>query len=91
MYRPYYVPPFKPNLNLPYEYKVPSPEYQTSPWYIASTYDINRVPTGSVSSSYTYGIGRDEGSYDINRVPTGSVPSSYTYGIGRAEGGHTYV
>ena len=61
MYRPYNVPSFEPNLNFPYEYKVPSPQYHTNPWYIAPTYDINRVPIGSVPSSYTYGKGRNKG------------------------------
>ncbi|WP_045519304.1 DUF1036 domain-containing protein [Neobacillus niacini] len=61
MHRPYYVPSFRSNLNFPYEYKVPYPQYQTSPSYIAPTYDINRVPTGSVPSSYTYGKGRAKG------------------------------
>jgi hypothetical protein len=58
MYRPYYVPSFEPNLNLPYEYEVPYQQYKTSPWYIRPTYDINRVPTGSVPSSYTYSESR---------------------------------
>jgi hypothetical protein len=61
MYRPYYVPSSGPNLNLPYEYGIPYQQYQTSPWYTAPTYDINRVPAGSVPSGYTFDESRDKG------------------------------
>jgi hypothetical protein len=61
LYRPYYVPSSGPNLNLPYEYEVPYQQYRTNPLYIAPTYDINRVLTGSVPSNYTYGESRDKG------------------------------
>lgn len=67
LYHPYYVP----NLNLPYEYRVPYPQYQTSPWYIAPTYDINRVPTGSVPSSYTYSEDSESGEIEISRSRLG--------------------
>lgn len=80
MYRPYNVPSFGPNPNFPYEYKVP--QYQTSPWYIAPTYDINRVPTGSVPSSYTYGEGRDKGTPRSDRYLNNvysPVPDSVTH------------
>lgn len=93
MYHPYYVPLFGPNMNFPYEYKVPSSQYQTSPWYIASTYDINRVPTGPVLSSYTYGKGRAKGiprfDWGLNVYP--SVSDSVTYYQDTKEKGNNNV
>lgn len=91
MHRPYYVPSFGPNLNFPYEYKVPYPQYQTSPWYITPTYDINRVPTGSVPSSYTYGRGRSKGTpvsdRGLNNVYS-PVPNSVTLRPDKKEEGY---
>ncbi|MDP7981229.1 hypothetical protein [Bacillus multifaciens] len=82
MHRSYYVHSSGPNLNLPYGYEIPYQHYKTNPLYIASTYDINRIPTGSVSSSYTYGGDRDKGTSGHHQGLSDvhvSVPNSVTH------------
>ncbi|HDR7164102.1 hypothetical protein CON42_18650 [Bacillus thuringiensis] len=63
MYYPYYSSSPNANMNVPYEYQVLNPQYQTtntSEYITPPNYNMNRVPIELAPLNYTYDKGRHQ-------------------------------